>query len=332
MSTHISRRNLLTGALGGLLLAPSAVRGAVTNADALLSNARGGYLYLPPPLIKFRSLGVLAAPGFEIVRATFRRASPFPDGLAEVERHVRSADRSMEALCGLEMRSGKQATLDEFIAFNGVYLERLRKAGALIDGQVPLAVTNVALPVQRLHTEFTRSRTPCQRLLRPSGDRRSSSPAYRTCGTRGRRRRLWPTATCRRPGLPRKSRSSSRRLKVCSRRWERDGVMRPESSFTPCKISNEYSRASWRRKSAMPRGEAYCAIAHCCLSRVVTSKSTRARHAWKSPSTTRPTISAFAVRLSDGIFRTHEERAAAPGLPRDADRSLVPRARRVFRG
>ena len=148
MTRQVSRREMLMGAvaLGWLRSAPLQDRPATP--ARLLPNERGGYRYVPGNA--FLSFGALAAEGFEIVRATFRRPRPFPEGFADVESHLRAESRPIHALCGIELRSGRQATLPEFQAFGRAYVETLRKADLLVAGQPPTTRTNVVLPETEL--------------------------------------------------------------------------------------------------------------------------------------------------------------------------------------
>jgi hypothetical protein len=146
MLTLVSRRDLLAGAFvlgGGLRLVSSQSRAAVQAPGRLVANERGGYLFVPGT--PFFSLGAVAASGFEVVRATFRRPPAFPDGLDAVERHLRAVGRPMQAVCGFELRNGRQATMPEFMTFNDSYIDRLRRAGMLVNGQMPLVRSNLVI-------------------------------------------------------------------------------------------------------------------------------------------------------------------------------------------
>lgn len=145
MSTLVSRRELLAGALasGVIRLIPSEGLAMQRTSGSLVANARGGYLFLPGQ--PFFSFGAIAASGFEINRAIFRRPPLFPEGLAAVERHLRAAGRPLQALCGLELRNGRQANMQEFMAFNTRYIESLRKAGMLVTDQMPLTRSNLVV-------------------------------------------------------------------------------------------------------------------------------------------------------------------------------------------
>jgi len=122
-------------------------------SGSLVANERGGYLFLPGQ--PFFSLGVIAASGFEINRAIFRQPPLFPEGLSAVERHLRAAGRPLQALCGLELRNGRQANMQEFMTFNERYIDTLRKAGMLVTDQMPVARSNLVVTgaeaVHRIH-------------------------------------------------------------------------------------------------------------------------------------------------------------------------------------
>lgn len=145
MIRAVSRRDLLAGAFafGGLRLVPSQGGPRDKAPGRLVANERGGYLFVPG--VPFFSFGAVAASGFEIARATFRRPPVFPEGLDAVERHLRAAGRPMQALCGFEFRNGRQATMREFMTFNASYIDRLRRAGVLAQEQMPLTRSNLVL-------------------------------------------------------------------------------------------------------------------------------------------------------------------------------------------
>jgi hypothetical protein len=155
MSTPISRRELLAGTLASGVLHPVPSQGgAIQRASgSLVANQRGGYLFLPGQ--PFFSLAAIAASGFEINRAIFRQPPVFPGGLATVERHLRAAGRPLQALCGVELRNGRQANMQEFMTFNERYIESLRKAGMLVTDQMPLTRSNLVVTgaeaVHRIH-------------------------------------------------------------------------------------------------------------------------------------------------------------------------------------
>jgi hypothetical protein len=145
MSSPISRRELLAGAVasGVLHLVPSQGGAMQRASGSLVANERGGYLFLPGQ--PFFSLGAIAARPFEINRAIFRQPPAFPEGLSAVERHLRAAGRPLQALCGLELRNGRQANMQEFMTFNERYIESLRKAGMLVADQMPVTRSNLVV-------------------------------------------------------------------------------------------------------------------------------------------------------------------------------------------
>jgi hypothetical protein len=155
MIEPISRRSLLAGAfaVGGLRLVSSQRAATDRATGTLVANDRGGYLFVPG--MPFFSFGAVAASGFEMVRATFRRPPAFPEGLAAIERHLRAAGRPIQALCGLELRNGRQAAMNEFMAFNDGYINSMRLAGVLVNEQMPVTRSNLVVtgsdPSHRIH-------------------------------------------------------------------------------------------------------------------------------------------------------------------------------------
>jgi hypothetical protein len=145
MITPISRRELLAGAfaLGSTRLVSSQGAAMDKAPGKLVANEPGGYLFVPG--LPFFSFGAVATGGFEMVRAIFRNPPVFPEGLAVVERHLRAAGRPIQALCGFELRNGRQATMREFMTFNDSYINRLRRAGVLVKEQMPLTRSNLVL-------------------------------------------------------------------------------------------------------------------------------------------------------------------------------------------
>jgi hypothetical protein len=102
----------------------------------------GGYSYLPG--LVFASQAVVANPGMVIERACFPACLPLAEGFEAVRAAFERFDRPLAALCGFDLRLAAARRLDDFIAFNGEYLERLRSWGLLDGDDSPLARTNVA--------------------------------------------------------------------------------------------------------------------------------------------------------------------------------------------
>lgn len=108
----------------------------------LLANPAGNYRFLTG--IAPYSAGVVAAPGYEIVRAVLAHSVPWHAGFARIERHLSGLGRPRAALCGVELRSPAPFSFAGFAAFNGEYQMRLAEWNLLLDGVNPIARTNVA--------------------------------------------------------------------------------------------------------------------------------------------------------------------------------------------
>lgn len=110
--------------------------------NRLKTNAKGGYRFLPA--IEPYCSGVIAEPGFEIVHVTLARALPWSNGLVSVRRFLEEHGCDRHALCGVELRCHEPHSMDGFIAFNRDYCALLDEWDMLIDGDNPVARTNVA--------------------------------------------------------------------------------------------------------------------------------------------------------------------------------------------
>lgn len=108
----------------------------------LLKNAKGGYHFWKG--IAPYSAGVVAEAGYEVVHARFVKPVPLAAGLARVRSEVLAAKRPIEALCAMELRSPKPFTFTGFNQFNAGYVKTLVEWGLLVDGQNPVARTNIA--------------------------------------------------------------------------------------------------------------------------------------------------------------------------------------------
>jgi len=108
----------------------------------LLENPAGNYRFLTG--IAPYSAGVIAQPGYEIVRALLTRPVPWREGFNRIERHLSELNRPRAALCAVELRSPAPFTFAGFAAFNGEYQSRLDEWGLILNGVNPIARTNVA--------------------------------------------------------------------------------------------------------------------------------------------------------------------------------------------
>jgi hypothetical protein len=108
----------------------------------LIDNPHGGYRFLTG--IAPYSSGVLAAPGYEIVRVTLRTPLPYQSGFELIERYLAEQRRPRAALCGVELRAPGPWSFEGFAGFNADYQSLLAAWNLLLDGHNPLARTNVA--------------------------------------------------------------------------------------------------------------------------------------------------------------------------------------------
>lgn len=110
--------------------------------QSMIDNLRGGYRYLPG--LVFASQAVVAADDMAIERACFSRALPLSEGFEAVREAMEALERPLQALCGFDLRLAAARRLEDFLAFNAEYLERLRSWDLLDGDSSPLARTNVA--------------------------------------------------------------------------------------------------------------------------------------------------------------------------------------------
>jgi hypothetical protein len=108
----------------------------------LIDNKKGQYQFLEG--IDPYSCGVVAAPGYEVVHATFKDALPWLAGFEKVDMHLCDSGRDRHALCGVELRCPKPHPMDGFIRFNEAYCDLLRSWSLHVDGMNPVARTNVS--------------------------------------------------------------------------------------------------------------------------------------------------------------------------------------------
>ena len=113
-----------------------------TDTHCRISNENGGYDFLEG--IDPYSSGVVAHEGFEVVHVTLDKLMPWRDGFARVEEYLKDAGLGREALCGVELRSPKAFSMEGFSEFNKGYRKLLEDWGLMVEGQNPVARTNVA--------------------------------------------------------------------------------------------------------------------------------------------------------------------------------------------
>ena len=115
----------------------------------LIDNPSGNYRFLKG--IGPYSSGVVAMPGFEIVHV--RMAQPVPLHLAyeQIAKRLELQDRSIQALCGMQLRIPAPLSFDGFKDFNKHYQQKLKDLGLFLDDINPLARTNIAVPAIGIH-------------------------------------------------------------------------------------------------------------------------------------------------------------------------------------
>jgi len=114
---------------------------------SLIENTAGHYSFSPAANNSPYSSGVIAATGYEIVRATLHLALPWQAGLAYVERHLATVGQPKAALCAIELRCAEPYPPDAWVSpgsFNDTYVSFLHQNGFTVDGAIPVARTNVA--------------------------------------------------------------------------------------------------------------------------------------------------------------------------------------------
>jgi hypothetical protein len=107
-----------------------------------IANVKGNYRFLPG-IAPFSS-GAVAMPGHQVVHATLRRPMPWRKGFELIDAHLSEQKRPRAALCAIELRIPAALTPDGFDGFNAGYQALLEEWDLLVDGQNPIARTNVA--------------------------------------------------------------------------------------------------------------------------------------------------------------------------------------------
>ena len=108
----------------------------------LKQNLRGGYQFLPG--IEPYSSGVIAIPGREIIHVTLGRPLPWRQGVVAAREYLEESELDRFCLCGVELRCPEPHLMSGFIDFNRQYRALLEEWDMLVEGENPVARTNVA--------------------------------------------------------------------------------------------------------------------------------------------------------------------------------------------
>lgn len=111
-------------------------------SKTLIEHPDGGYRFLPG--IAPYSSGVIAMPGHEIVHVSLLSALPWHAGLLHVRTWLEQRGLTHRALCGVELRCPRPHSLGGFSEFNQQYQSLLQEWDMLVEGQNPVARTNVS--------------------------------------------------------------------------------------------------------------------------------------------------------------------------------------------
>ena len=148
----------------------------------LIENPGRGFSFLEG--IYPYSSGVVAEPDFEIVHVNLAEWLPWQQGMQEARNYVESRGLVVTQLCGFELRCPKPHSMGGFIGFNEDYRGVLEAWDLIVDGQNPIARTNVA-PVEN---------PPAETMLHAFSYARPASHNHRTLVVAGGGEVLGPLA------------------------------------------------------------------------------------------------------------------------------------------
>ena len=103
----------------------------------LIAHPKGHYRFLQG--IDPYSCGVVAEPGWEIVRVVLAEPLPWREGFERVDAHLAAEGCERVSLCAMELRSPVPFTMQGFIDFNREYCAVLRAWGLYVDELNPVA-------------------------------------------------------------------------------------------------------------------------------------------------------------------------------------------------
>jgi len=108
----------------------------------LLTHPIGNYRFFTG--IAPYSAGVVAMPGYEVVRVTLHQPIPYRQGFDLIASHLATVGRPRQALCAIELRLPAPRSFTGFIDFNRDYRAILADWSILVGEHNPVARTNVA--------------------------------------------------------------------------------------------------------------------------------------------------------------------------------------------
>jgi hypothetical protein len=109
---------------------------------SLIDHPIGNYRFLSG--IAPYSAGVVAQPGYEIVRVTLATPVPYGQGFELIDRLLAEAARPSQALCAVELRLPAPLSFQGFSDFNVGYRTLLAERSILVGEVNPVARTNIA--------------------------------------------------------------------------------------------------------------------------------------------------------------------------------------------
>jgi hypothetical protein len=119
-------------------------------SDGAFKFLEGGFPY---------SSGVIATPGFRLVRARFAQGLGMSQGFEAIALQLRTLGRPLTALCAVELRSPRQFSFAGFHEFNVGYVKVLTDWGLVRGGLNPVARSNVCPvfepPIEPVFHAFT---------------------------------------------------------------------------------------------------------------------------------------------------------------------------------
>lgn len=112
----------------------------------LIDHPQGNYRFLTG--IAPYSSGVIAMPGFEIIRIRLRQPLPLNQFIFDqIGAQLSGVGRPMSALCAMELRIPEALSFEGFKEFNSKYQQMLKDEGLLLGDVNPVARTNI-VPVE----------------------------------------------------------------------------------------------------------------------------------------------------------------------------------------